>query len=160
MNTERNTKPRMELIEPSMLEALAWALQYGAQKYGVGNYHEVPEEEFFGAMLRHYASVRRGEDIDQESGLPHTSHMLANAAIIVAKRNNVPRGTFGIAEVAKIIKETSPEPFVEPKRVTIDSLINESIAASTVSSCPRCAHNAAHKDDCGDLASCQFESIQ
>ena len=160
MNTERNTKPRMELIEPSMLEALARALQYGAEKYGVGNYHEVPEEEFFGAMLRHYASVRRGEGADQESGLPHTSHMLANAAIIVAKRNSVPRGTLGIAEVANIIKETSPEPFVEPERVTVDPLINILDVASAITGCLNCAHNAANKDDCGDLPSCRFEAIQ
>ena len=170
MNNKRNTKPRMELIEPSMLEALARALQNGAEKYGVGNYHTIPEEEFFGALLRHYTAMRRGEALDVESGLPHIDHILGNAAILVAKHHHVPRGTFTIGDVAEIIKEEWSDNTNKEEGSTIDSEINSESVTPTppdvgvnapyappiTSGCDCCVHDPRRDGDCGDLPSCQF----
>jgi hypothetical protein len=42
----------------------------------------MPLTEVFESMQRHLIAFLRGEDIDPESGLPHTGHILCNAMFI------------------------------------------------------------------------------
>jgi len=74
----------MHLIPPSSLKALASVLEYGSSKYDDRNWekganYSVP----YSSLMRHLMSFWSGEDNDQESGLPHTYHILMNAAMLV-----------------------------------------------------------------------------
>jgi hypothetical protein len=76
-------KPRLDLIQPEVINALGMALSYGAKKYGDNNYlHGMSWGRVFGACLRHLYAFWAGEDIDKESGLPHLAHALANISFL------------------------------------------------------------------------------
>lgn len=79
-------KLRMDLIEPIMEEALAAVLTYGADKYVDYGWRTVNrgQERYYASLRRHLLAYREGEVLDQESGLPHSWHVLANAAILVS----------------------------------------------------------------------------
>jgi hypothetical protein len=72
-------KPRYDLIDPEVEELLAMALTYGAQKYADDNWKQVKDgkNRYYAAMRRHANAMRRGEHIDEESGLPHSACMMA-----------------------------------------------------------------------------------
>ena len=61
------------------------ALLDGACKYGRSNYRAIGVRAsiYYDALSRHMARWFEGEDNDPESGLPHLSHVLACAAILV-----------------------------------------------------------------------------
>ena len=77
----------MDLIPAEVLEELGKVLTMGAVKYGDNNWQDVHIDRYISALLRHYIAWRKGEVCDNESGLPHTSHMLANIAFIVYKES-------------------------------------------------------------------------
>lgn len=67
--------------------ALVWmalVFELGAWKYGEYNWRnkKVRLTVYAEAILRHNFALMAGEDIDPESGLPHTAHIMACAAII------------------------------------------------------------------------------
>lgn len=76
-------KLMLELIPPSAIFALGRVLTYGAKKYGSNNWQQVEQERYVGALLRHLYAFVDGEEIDQESGLPHLEHVLTNAVFLV-----------------------------------------------------------------------------
>ena len=78
-------KVPMQLIPPVADELMARVLEGGAAKYGVFNWRErsIAIQTYIGAIMRHTAAIRRGEDIDTESGLPHMAHIMATAAIVL-----------------------------------------------------------------------------
>lgn len=55
---------------------IAKVLAFGAQKYSRGNWAKVEnlQERYMDAALRHLNAVRRGESLDDESGLHHLAH--------------------------------------------------------------------------------------
>lgn len=67
-------KPRMELLPPVALEAVARVLTYGAQKYGAENWRGVERSRYIGAALRHVFAHVRGEKHDPETGESHLAH--------------------------------------------------------------------------------------
>ena len=70
-------KPRMDLISPEMMTSLGEVLAHGAAKYGAGNWEAGAEySRYFAAAQRHLWAWQSGEDIDEESGLPHLSHAM------------------------------------------------------------------------------------
>lgn len=79
-------KPRFELIDPLAELGLAMVLGGGAIKYGEGapwkGLHKQDREPVYGALMRHYNAIRRGEMVDPEFLLPHSVHLLANAMFI------------------------------------------------------------------------------
>lgn len=83
-NKHTSGKLRMDLIRPEVMVALASVLQYGAEKYGDSDYLRGSPRDFSSAMMRHYTSLMMGEIIDPESGMPHSWHVLTNAAILVS----------------------------------------------------------------------------
>lgn len=69
-------KPRMDLIDPLFLEDVAKVLSFGAYKYAAHNWRKGLEaSRLIAAAYRHLNAINKGEDIDQESGLPHTAHL-------------------------------------------------------------------------------------
>lgn len=65
------------------LSGCAGVLQFGAKKYGRGNWHKgLPPTEVCDSMLRHLSSYLSGEDADPESGCPHVDHILTNAIFL------------------------------------------------------------------------------
>lgn len=79
-----NGKDPMHLVPVSAIRAMAKVLDYGTKKYDArnwekGNDYSVP----YSSLMRHLMSFWDGEDIDPESGLPHTYHILMNAAMLV-----------------------------------------------------------------------------
>lgn len=58
---------------------------FGAKKYGDSDWLHVPDglRRYEDAMLRHWLSVKRGEQLDEESALPHLAHLAWNALAIL-----------------------------------------------------------------------------
>lgn len=78
-------KLRMDLIPVSAFTGLAEVLTMGAKKYGANSWQNLPDfnNRYYGALLRHLIAWRSGELIDQESGLSHLKHALANIAFLI-----------------------------------------------------------------------------
>lgn len=77
-------KTPFHLIPTEVEEALAKVLQMGADKYGARNWEKgLSWSETYSSLRRHLNKWFSGEDIDPESGLPHTYHILANSAFLV-----------------------------------------------------------------------------
>lgn len=69
-------KLRYDLLDPCFEEELVQVLTYGTQKYADDNWKHVEplRARYYAAFRRHVAAWRKGEKIDQESGLPHLAH--------------------------------------------------------------------------------------
>ena len=77
-------KPRMDLIPPEAMVALGLVLGGGADKYGERNWEQgMAWGRVTGALLRHLTAWMGGEIRDPGSGLPHSWHVLTNAAFLV-----------------------------------------------------------------------------
>ncbi len=69
-------KPRMDLLDPEFLEHVAQVLTFGAEKYAAHNWRNgINFSRLIAASYRHLGAINRGEDIDPESGLPHSAHL-------------------------------------------------------------------------------------
>ena len=66
------------LLPPLALEETVKVLTFGAQKYERDNWQRVPDSKrrYFDALQRHVWAWKQGEQIDQESGLPHLAHAM------------------------------------------------------------------------------------
>jgi len=65
-------KPRMSLLPSLAEEAIAWGMTYGAIKYEAFNWMKgFSWTRLYDSCRRHLNAWNRGEDIDEESGLPH-----------------------------------------------------------------------------------------
>lgn len=69
-------KPPMALLDSDFLEEIASVLGFGASKYAADNWRNgISYRRLISAAYRHLGAINRGEDIDPESGLPHTGHL-------------------------------------------------------------------------------------
>ena len=78
-------KPKLSRIfdAPHALEGVSKVLEYGDKKYSRGNWRKgLSWSDTMDSMLRHVAAFSSGEDIDEESGLPNTDHILCNALFL------------------------------------------------------------------------------
>lgn len=65
------------------IEGMAMAFAYGAKKYGSFNYRKgIAFTRILDSLGRHSLAFSKGIEIDEESGLPHTWLILANAAML------------------------------------------------------------------------------
>lgn len=78
-------KARMELLPARALYDVAKALTYGASKYDEQNWRKKGGsiQRYTGSLLRHINAMQRGEDIDEESGLLHSTLAACNALFIL-----------------------------------------------------------------------------
>ena len=72
---ELEGKTRYDLIPAYPLDLLAKVYSFGCQKYEDNNWRKgISWSIAWGALMRHCWAWARGEDINQESGLPHLVH--------------------------------------------------------------------------------------
>lgn len=77
-------KPRMDLIPPEAIFALAAVLTFGADKYDARNWEKgLSWGRVFAAMMRHGWAWMRNRKPDPETGLSHMAHVLCCAAFLV-----------------------------------------------------------------------------
>lgn len=77
-------KSRLDLVPSYAIEEVGNVLRFGAEKYGEYNYlGGMAWTRLAGAALRHIYKWLRGEDIDNESGLPHLAHAAANCMMLI-----------------------------------------------------------------------------
>jgi hypothetical protein len=84
-------KAPLHMIPEEAIEGMALAFAYGAKKYDRFNYRNgIHFTRLTDSLGRHSLAFLKGEDVDPESGLPHTYHILANAAMIEYMRVHKP----------------------------------------------------------------------
>lgn len=79
-----NGKPRLTLVPRQIIWDIAETRMFGLQKYGdPENWRKVEVERYRDAMFRHMmAYLDDPQGVDQESGLPHLSHLVTNCAFL------------------------------------------------------------------------------
>jgi len=81
-------KLRYDLIDPSALAGLAAVLTFGAAKYSPDNWRLTPASEYRerwgNALMRHFEAWRRGEDLDDETAMPHLAHAFCCLMVLLA----------------------------------------------------------------------------
>ena len=77
-------KPMWDLLPLKEVEQTVQVMTYGAKKYTPGGWQSVPEarSRYFAALMRHLTAWKNGEEIDQESGLPHLDHAACNVLFL------------------------------------------------------------------------------
>ena len=79
-------KPRYDLLPLKSLEDYVKVLTHGAKKYEDWNWKIVVKEKprkYYAAALRHIFAWARGEELDEESGLPHLAHAMCCLAFLL-----------------------------------------------------------------------------
>lgn len=78
-------KIRLDLIEPSFIEAVGKVLTFGAKKYEPNNWQKVdnPVNRYYAAAMRHLMAWREGEEKDPESGINHLAHVATNIMFLM-----------------------------------------------------------------------------
>ena len=77
-------KPRPTLVPVSLIEAVAAVRMFGCAKYhDPDNWRQVEPQRYRDALYRHWLEYLKGEQYDQESGLPHLWHLACNAAFLI-----------------------------------------------------------------------------
>lgn len=79
-----NGKPKLSLVPRKIIFAIARVREYGNKKYGnPENWRTVEKERYRDAAFRHFlAYLDDPEGVDEESGLPHLSHLACNIAFL------------------------------------------------------------------------------
>lgn len=78
-------KPRMDLLPPDALFAVAEVLTFGAKKYAPRNWEKgMNWGRLSGAALRHLFRWAAGEELDPETNLPHLAHFACCALMLLS----------------------------------------------------------------------------
>jgi len=75
----------LSVIPPAALVYLGLAMQDGAKKYGPYNWRETKIETmvYIDAAMRHLMEWSDGQEVAEDSGVPHLAHAMATIAILV-----------------------------------------------------------------------------
>lgn len=79
-----NGKPKLTLVPTQILVDIARVREYGVEKYkDPDNWKRVEIERYRDAAFRHFiAYINDPYGVDDESGLPHLSHLACNIAFL------------------------------------------------------------------------------
>ena len=77
-------KPQLTLVPRQILFDIARVREYGTKKYGdPDNWKQVEIQRYRDAAFRHFmAYLDDPQGLDEESGLPHLSHLACNIAFL------------------------------------------------------------------------------
>lgn len=78
-------KPRLSLVPRQVIWDVAYVREYGHKKYGDGadDWDKVKTQRYRDAAYRHFmAYLDDPTGVDNESGLPHLSHLACNIAFL------------------------------------------------------------------------------
>jgi hypothetical protein len=91
MSKNDKGKPKLSLLYPKALFAMAHVREFGLTKYpDAENWRSTLREQHLNAALRHIFSVLEGEWEDKESGLSHLAHAMTNLMFEI-ERGNEPK---------------------------------------------------------------------
>ena len=77
-------KVRLDLVEPSLIEAIGKVRTYGVKKYtDEQSWRKVEKQRYVAAAMRHFEAYRKGESNDAESGMPHLWHCACNLMFLI-----------------------------------------------------------------------------
>lgn len=77
-------KLELSLVNPQLVKAVAEARMYGTEKYGDSeNWRKVEPKRYVDALYRHLLAYIEGNEVDEESGLSHLSHMACNISFLL-----------------------------------------------------------------------------
>lgn len=86
-------KPDLSLIPMHTLEDEARVWMYGANKYAAWNWVKGMDWSIpFACAMRHLAKWQAGEELDEESGLPHLAHAMCNLRMLTLYTKSYPEG--------------------------------------------------------------------
>lgn len=93
------SKCPLHLVPPVAIIREAEVFKLGARKYGAYNWREsaVVRSIYIAAAMRHLYAMADGQDIDPESGQPHSAHVRACMAILL-----------DAAEIDKLVDDRPP----------------------------------------------------
>lgn len=77
-------KPRLSLVPPEIIIAIARVREYGVSKYGAAeSWQKVEKDRYKDALYRHWLEyLKDPTGTDSESGLPHLWHLACNVAFL------------------------------------------------------------------------------
>ena len=77
-------KLELSLVNPQLVKAVAEVRMYGTEKYGDSeNWRKVEPKRYVDALYRHLLAYIEGNEVDEESGLSHLSHMACNISFLL-----------------------------------------------------------------------------
>lgn len=79
-----NGKPKLTIVPRQIIYDIAEVREYGNKKYGDSdNWKTVEVQRYRDAAFRHFMSyLDNPQGADEESGLPHLSHLACNIAFL------------------------------------------------------------------------------
>lgn len=85
-----NGKPKLTLVPQQIIFDIAKVREYGLKKYGASeSWKDVDIQRYRDATYRHFlAYLKDPQGNDDESGLPHLSHLACNIAFLCELENN------------------------------------------------------------------------
>lgn len=84
-------KPKLSFIPLWTLFGEAKVWEHGAQKYEAHNWRKgQPWTQCYDSLMRHLNEWLSGNDIDEESGLPHLDHAACNLRMLLTYRKTHP----------------------------------------------------------------------
>lgn len=110
-------KPRMDLLPPELLDAVANVLTFGATKYGDRNWEAGMDwGRCYAALMRHMNAWWSGEETDPETGMSHLWHAACCLTFLIAYESrgvgNDDRNKLKGKSDARLAPEKSPDPKV------------------------------------------------
>ncbi len=138
-------KLRWDLLPIKAVEEVVKVLMFGAAKYGDDNWQKLDELEprYYAASMRHLASWRQGETLDEDSGLPALAHAVCDLLFLLSKQvgfdvpftdceavtirpgadldldENIPFALTELAEPFGDDAPSEPTPFAQPRPIVM-----------------------------------------
>lgn len=87
-------KTDWSIIPFHLLEGLPRVLMIGEDKYGRENWRKLDNpDRTFSAIIRHLTAYQKGDKLDEESGLSHLYHVMANCLFLIGYDEREDGGT-------------------------------------------------------------------
>ena len=83
LHKQDEDKLKLTLIEPEFIEEFTKVLMFGAAKYSENSWKYIfdAKERTLNSILRHLLEIRKGNEIDKESGHLHIVHAATQAMV-------------------------------------------------------------------------------